>query len=70
MDLSKFLKFEFDYKYIGTKYNNSPNLLFTDTGNLVYETETEDVYENFYEKRNLFDFSDYSEDPKFFNPVN
>ena len=60
---------EFHYKYIGTKYNNSANSLFTDIGSLVYEIETDDVYEDFYENKNLFDFSDYPEDSKFFDFV-
>ena len=36
----------------------------------VYEIKTEDVYEDFYKDKNLFDFSDYSQDSKFYNPVN
>ena len=49
--------------------NFSAKLLFTDTDSLVYEIETEDVYEDFYEERNLFDFSDYPQDSNFFDPV-
>ena len=41
--------------------------MFTDTGSLVYETKTEDGYEDFYQNKNLFDFSDY---PKFFDLAN
>ena len=37
--------YEFHYKYIQLKYDNSANLLFADTDSLVYEIET-DVYEN------------------------
>ena len=48
IDLGKLLMYEFRYKYIKSKY--SSNLLFTDTGRLVYEIETNDVYENFYEE--------------------
>ena len=44
--------------------------MFTDTGNLIYEMKTEDVYESFYENKNLFDFSDYSLNSKFFDPAN
>ena len=39
--------YEFNYKYIKRKF--SAKLLFTDTDSLVYETETDDVYEDFYE---------------------
>ena len=45
-------------------------MLFTDTGSLVYEIETENVYEDFYEHKNLFYFSDDLRDSKFFDPVN
>ena len=44
--------------------------MITDTGSLVYETETDDIYEDFYKNKNLLDFSDYLEDSKYFDPVN
>ena len=44
--------------------------MFTDTDSSIYEIETDDVYEDFYENKNLFDFSDYSEDLKLFNSLN
>ena len=61
LDLSKLLMFEFHYKYIELKYDNSTKLLFTDTDSIVYEIEPDDVYEDFYEKKHLFHFSDYPE---------
>ena len=61
---------DFHYKYIGTKYDNSANFLFTDTKRLVFEIETDKVYKDFYENKNLFYFSAYSEYSKFFDPVN
>ena len=57
-------------KIHGTKQDNSANLLITDTGSLVYETETDDIYEDFYKNKNLLDFSDCLEDSKYFDPVN
>ena len=61
------------YQHIKNKFD--AKLLFTDTDNLVYEIKTEDVYEDFYEDKILFDFSDYQSDSmelhsKFFDPVN
>ena len=44
--------------------------MFTDTDSLVYKINTDDVYEDFYENRNLIDFSDYPEDSKLFDLVN
>ena len=67
-DLSKYLMYEFHYKYVKSKY--SAKLQLTDTDSLVYETKTEDVYEDFYQDKNLFDFSDYPLHSKFFDTVN
>ena len=64
LDLSKLLMYEFHYKYIKTKYNSK--LLFTDTDSLVHKTETKDVYKDFYEDKNLYDFNDYRRYSKFF----
>ena len=60
--------YELHYNYIKRKYN--ANLLFTDTDSKVYETETNDVYEDFYEGKKLFDFSNNLKDSNFFDPVN
>ena len=68
LDLSKLLMYEFHYKYIKSK--SDTKLLFTDTDSLVYEIITEDVYEDFYQDKNLFNFSDYPLDSKFFDPAN
>ena len=46
------------------------NLLFTGTNSLVQETETDDVYKDFYKDKNLFDFGDYPQDSKFFDLIN
>ena len=57
LDLTKLLMYEFHYKCIKSKFD--AKLLFTDTDSLVYEVKTEDVYEDFYQDTNLFDFSDF-----------
>ena len=66
--LNKYLMYEFHYKYIKSK--SDAKLLLTDTDSLVYEIKTEDVYEDFSQDKNLFDFSDYPLDSNFFDPVN
>ena len=68
LDLRKLLMYEFHYKYINWKSN--VKLLFTDTDSLVYEIKTDDVYEDFYENKNLFNLSDYPRDSTFFDLVN
>ena len=60
--------YKFHYEYIQYKFN--ARLLFTDTDSLVCEIKTEDVYEDFYGDKDLFDFSYYSLNSKFFGPVN
>ena len=51
--------YEFHYKYIGTKYDNSVKFLFTDIYSLVYAIESDGVYKDFYENKNLCDFSEF-----------
>ena len=68
LELNKSLMYEFHYKYIKNKFD--AKLLFTDTDSLVYEIKTEDVYEDFYLDKDLFDFSDYPLHSKFFDTVN
>ena len=68
LDLSKLLMYEFHCKDIKSKFH--AELLFTDTDSLVYEIKTEDIYEDFYQNKNLFDFSDYPLDSKYFDLTN
>ena len=45
------------YGYIQYKFN--ARLLFTDTGSLVCEIKKVDVYEDIYQDKDLYDFSEY-----------
>ena len=45
-------------------------MLFTDTDSLTYEIKSENVYEEFFKWKDLFDFSNYSKDSKFFDETN
>ena len=47
------------------KANFDAELLFTDTGSLTYEIKSENVYEEFFKREDLFDFSNYSKDSRF-----
>ena len=60
--------YKFHYKYIKSKFD--AKLVFADTGSLVYEIKREEVYEDFYEDKNLFAFRDYPLNLKFFDLVN
>ena len=45
-------------------------MLFNDTDSLAYEIKSEDVYEEFFKHKHLFDFSNYPKDSKFFDETN
>ena len=40
------------------KYGGKAKLVFTGTDSLVYEIDTNNVYEDFYMNEDIFDFSD------------
>ena len=65
LELSKTLMYDFHYNYIRKKYPDA-KLLFTDTDSLVYHIKTEDVYEDLFADRHLFDNSDYPKSSKFY----
>ena len=44
--------------------------MFTDTDSLTYEIKSENVYEEFFNWKDLFDFSNYSKDSKIFDQTN
>ena len=60
LHLSKTIMYEFHYNYIKPKYGSKANLLYNDTGSLMYEIETEDFYKDISEDvKDRFDTSDY-----------
>ena len=68
LELKKWLMYDFHYSFI--KKNFDAELLLTDTDSLTYEIKSEDVYEKFFKHKYLFDFRNYPEDLKFFDPTN
>ena len=68
LELSKWLMYDFHYNFI--KKHFDAELLFTDTDSLTYEIKSEDVYEEFFKHKHLFDFSNYPKDSKFFDETN
>ena len=70
LDLSKTLMYDFHYNYIKEKYGDKAKLLFTDTDSLTYEIEAKDVYQDFWNDKNKFDNSDYSESSPYFDKTN
>ena len=68
LDLSKWKMYDFHYNFI--KKNFNAELLFTDTDSLVSEIKSENVYEEFFKWKDLFDFSNYSKDSIFYYDTN
>ena len=60
LELSKWLMYDFHYNFIKN----------TDTDSLAYEIKSEDVYEEFFKHKHLFDFSNYPKDSKFSDQTN
>ena len=67
LELSKVLMYEFRYDYIKNKCGNNSRLLFTDTDSLMHEIKTEDVYKDFSNDKEMFDFSNYSTKSKYYD---
>ena len=68
LELSKWLMYDFHYNFI--KKNFNAELLFTDTDSLAYEIKSENVYEEFLKRKDLFDFSNYLKDSEFSDETN
>ena len=66
LDLSKVLMYDFHYNFIKKKYGDRAILLFTDTDSLCYYIQTDDVYQDLFNHREMFDNSDYDESSKFY----
>ena len=62
LDLSKHLMYDFYYNQLKAQYEESCQLLYTDTDSLLIEIETEDVYKDMAQKQDLYDTSVYPQD--------
>ena len=60
----------YDFHYSFIKKDFDAKLLFTDTDSLTQEIKSKYVYQEFSKWKDLFDFSNYSKDSKFFNKTN
>ena len=68
LELRKCMMYDCHYNFIKKKFD--AELLFTDTDSLAYEVRSENVYDKLFKWNNLFDFSNYSKDSKFYDDSN
>ena len=70
LHLSKVGKYELHYNYVKNKYVSNSLLLFTDTDSLVCGIKAEDVSEDFSKDKEMFNFSNYSTESKYYDDSN
>ena len=63
LELSKWLMYDFHYNFI-------KNLLMLNCYLLTHTVKSDDVYEEFFKHKYLFDFSDFSKDSNFYDNQN
>ena len=63
--------YDFHYNFHSIKKHFDAELLFSDTDSLTHEIKSEDIYEEFFKHKHLFDFSNYPKYSKYsFHPAN
>ena len=70
LDFSKLHMYKFHYEVMKNKYQDKIKLLMTDTDSLVYEVQTDDIYEDMNAMSDYFDMSEYPKDSKYHNGKN
>ena len=68
LELSKLLMYQFHYDYVLKTFN--AKLLFTDTDSLAYEIKDDNVYDQCFKDKHLFDFSGCSKDSIYYDSLN
>ena len=68
LELSKLLMYKFHYEYVKNKLD--AKFLLSDTDSLEYEIKGKDVYKKCFKDRELFVFSDYPVNSKFYDISN
>ena len=57
LDLSKLYMFEFHHNYMKQKYGDKCELVYTDTDSFVYLVETDDLFQDCFDNRELFELN-------------
>ena len=55
------------YNYIKGKYGEIAEILLIEYDSLMYKIEPENIFEDFWKDKDLFDFSNYPKDSKYYN---
>ena len=67
LELNKVPMYEFHYDYVKNKYGNKLTSLLRDSDRLVYDIGTNNVYDDFRNNKEMFDFSNYFVKSKYYN---
>ena len=59
LETSKLHMYQFWYDHLKEKYNNKVELIYTDTDSFIAQVETDDIYKDMLENKDLYDFSEY-----------
>ena len=59
LDLAKYFMYDYWYEHLKKIYGERVKLLYTDTDSLIIEVETDDVYQDMVDHKELYDFSNY-----------
>ena len=51
--------YHFWYDHLKNKYNNKVELTYADTDSFIIQVETNDIYDDMFANKNLYDFSEY-----------
>ena len=70
LETSKLHMYQFWYDHLKNKYNNKVELIYTDTDSLIIQVETDDIYKDMFEDKNLYDFSEYPKDHHNYDTTN
>ena len=67
LETSKLHMYQFWYDHLKEKYNDKIQLIYTDTDSFVIEINTDDIYKDMFENKDLYDFSEYPTDHPNYN---
>ena len=62
LETPKLHMYQFWYDHLKNKYNDKVELVYTDTDSFIIQVETDDIYKDMLEDKNLYDFSEYPKD--------